>query len=733
MGTPVMIPFGRGNRLIKGYVIGVSDVPKWDPGKIKCIASIEKKGITTSEQLLQLAYWMKEKYGSTFNEAIKTVMPVKMKVKAVENRYIILAMEKEKARAVLNEYSMKKNAAARVRLLTDVIEKECVEFGDVKKRLNISMQTVNSLVSDGVVKLQNERIYRNPGELDENGGYIRTQKNIGALNAEQQNISDSIIRRWNNGDMRTGLIYGVTGSGKTEVYMSVIDNVIDAGRQVIMLIPEIALTYQTVNRFYNRYGDRVSILNSRMSAGERYDQYERAKKGLIDIIIGPRSALFVPFEKLGLIVVDEEHEDSYKSEKPPKYHAREVAEKRALLADAMVILGSATPSLESYYRSELPDDHSDKIIRYELHNRAMNNTLPIVSVVDLREEFKAKNYSIISRELRDRITGCLEKNEQIILFLNRRGYQGFVSCRSCGTVIKCPHCDVSLTIHNQGKNDQKMMCHYCGYEQEPVKSCPECGSPYIGGFRMGTQKAEEMIAKEFPGIRILRMDADTTTGKEGHSSILDRFARHEADLLIGTQMVVKGHDFPAVTLVGILAADMSLNVNEFRAFEKTFQLIVQAAGRAGRGDRQGHVVIQTYQPDNYAITMSASQDYDSFYEKEILYRRLMHYPPCSYMMTVFISAGDDETAGYAAKKAAAISERLIGSVSGNDIKEINMKGTVMNGPAPHSIWKLNDRYRYVIYYKSAYLQSLVKIREQIEDGLREECEEKDCIVDFDMQ
>lgn len=724
-GTPVMIPFGRGNRLIKGYVVGTSDVPQWDVNKIKCIASIEKNGITASEQLLSLAYWIKERYGSTLNDAIKTVLPVKKAVKKTETKIISLNIDREKAKAVLAEYAGKKNAAARERLLRAVIDKGAVEYSDIRKSLNISMQTVNSLVSCGVIRIENERIYRNPVD-GSNCSNPYVKNNITILNEEQQYVADSIINRYKEGLTDTCLIHGVTGSGKTEVYMSIMEAVIAGGRQVIMLIPEIALTYQTVSRFYARFGDRVSVLNSRMSAGERYDQYERAASGLVDIIIGPRSALFVPFEKLGLIVMDEEHEDSYKSEMPPKYHAREVAAKRAELAGAMLILGSATPSVESYYKSELPEDMPDRIIRYELTNRAMNRNMPLVSIVDMREEFRQKNYSIFSRELHDRIQECIARREQIILFLNRRGYQGFVSCRSCGEAVKCPHCDISLTIHNVSadKKRQKMICHYCGYENEAVNRCPSCGSPYIGGFGVGTQMVEERISLEFPGARVLRMDADTTSGKEGHSRILDKFAKHEADILVGTQMIVKGHDFPKVTLVGVLAADMSLHMSDFRASEKTFDLLVQAAGRAGRGELSGSVVIQTYQPDNYAVTEAAAQDYKSFYEKEILFRKLMHYPPCSFMMTVYIAAADDEAADNIINMAAKAAKECISGYNYN----VNMIG-----PARHSVMKVNDNYRYILYIKGETAKELVRIRECIDGVIGDICRQNGYIVQYDMQ
>ena len=390
--------------------------------------------------------------------------------------------------------------------------------------------------------------------------------------------------------------------------MEMIARVIRDGKQAIVLIPEIALTYQTVMRFYKRFGERISILNSRMSNGERYDQMMRAKAGNIDVMIGPRSALFTPFPNLGLIVIDEEHEPTYKSEQIPRYHARETAIARAKLEGASVVLGSATPSLEAFYRSHVGKKLSGTSMadgeyreffgggweeeQYELltlKNRSQKQSLPEVHVVDLREELKKGNRSIISEKLHELMEERLEKKQQIMLFINRRGYAGFVSCRNCGHVVKCQHCDVSLTSHRGGK----LVCHYCGHEEQDISVCPECGSKHIGGFRVGTQQIEDLIKKEFPSARVLRMDMDTTKEKDGHEKILEQFASEDADILVGTQMIVKGHDFPNVTLVGILAADMSLYADDYRAGERTFQLLTQAAGRAGRGSEKGEVVIQT--------------------------------------------------------------------------------------------------------------------------------------------
>ena len=438
----------------------------------------------------------------------------------------------------------------------------------------------------------------------------------------------------------------------------------------------------------------MSILNSRMSQGERYDQMERVKKGEVDIMIGPRSALFTPFERLGLIVIDEEHEPTYKSEQVPRFHARETAIERARMEGASVVLGSATPSLEAFYACECG--------RYQmlrLRNRTGKQALPEVYVADMREELKHGNRSILSDRLKVLMQDRLEKKEQIMLFLNRRGYAGFVSCRACGYVVKCPHCDVSLSVHRGGK----MVCHYCGYETQTVKNCPVCGSPYIGGFRAGTQQIEDLVKREFPQARVLRMDMDTTKNKGGHEKILAKFADEEADIMIGTQMIVKGHDFPNVTLVGVLAADMSLYSDDYRSGERTFQLLTQAAGRAGRGRRPGEVIIQTYSPDHYSIRMAARQDYEGFYEKEMNYRDLMGYPPASQLMAVLMTGSDENKLTTAAEylKKYAIRVSADGEVQ-------------VIGPASPSVGKVNDVYRKVIYLKSEEYQVLVRIKNHME-------------------
>ena len=484
--------------------------------------------------------------------------------------------------------------------------------------------------------------------------------------------------------------------------MQLIGEMLLRGRQAIVLIPEISLTYQTLLRFYRRFKDRVSVMNSTLSPGEKYDQCERAKKGEIDIIIGPRSALFTPFPRIGIIVMDEEHEGSYKSESTPKYHTRETAMEVARLHGASVVLGSATPSLEAYYRAQ-----EGEYQLFTLKERLTGGQLPRVYTVDLRQELREGNRSVFSRKLQELLADRLERGEQSILFLNRRGYAGFISCRACGHVMKCPHCDVSLSEHKNGM----LVCHYCGFSQRRPSGCPECGSGYISGFRAGTQQIEEKLKELFPGVRTLRMDADTTRTKDSYEQILSAFANEQADVLIGTQMIVKGHDFPKVTLVGVLAADISLGAGDYRAGEKTFQLLTQAVGRAGRGTLPGEAVIQTYQPGHYAVAYAEKQDYEGFYKEEILYREMLGYPPAAHMLAVQIFSGEEE-------RGRILAERLAGC-AGED--SFHHDPAVLIGPAPASIGRINDIFRFVFYVKCSDYDRLVYIKDRLEDKIQSLC------------
>ena len=679
VGMEVVVPFGMGNKEIKGYVTGFSERAEYAPEKMKEVLKIAEESVAIESKLVALAAWMKESYGGTMIQALKTVLPIKKKEKAKEKQKVRLLLPEAEGKEKLELY-LHKNQKARARLLAALLDQPEQDYDFLIHKLNLTRSVVRALEEQKVLALESEQVYRNPVIYQQ-----KEQKEI-IYTEEQQAAIRTFSKDYEQGIRKTYLLYGVTGSGKTEVYMEMIDKVLSEGRQAIVLIPEIALTYQTVMRFYTRFGGRVSILNSRMSQGERYDQMERVKKGEVDIMIGPRSALFTPFERLGLIVIDEEHE--------PRFHARETAIERARMEGASVVLGSATPSLEAFYACECG--------RYQmlrLRNRTGKQALPEVYVADMREELKHGNRSILSDRLKLLMQDRLEKKEQIMLFLNRRGYAGFVSCRACGYVVKCPHCDVSLSVHRGGK----MVCHYCGYETQTVKNCPVCGSPYIGGFRAGTQQIEDLVKREFPQARVLRMDMDTTKNKGGHEKILAKFADEEADIMIGTQMIVKGHDFPNVTLVGVLAADMSLYSDDYRSGERTFQLLTQAAGRAGRGRRPGEVIIQTYSPDHYSIRMAARQDYEGFYEKEMNYRDLMGYPPASQLMAVLMTGSDENKLTTAAEylKKYAIRVSADGEVQ-------------VIGPASPSVGKVNDVYRKVIYLKSEEYQVLVRIKNHME-------------------
>jgi len=707
IGALVIVPFGKGNRSINGYIVGLSEEPKIDEKLIKPIKEVTPGAPVIESHLIYLAYWMKETFGGTMNDALKTVIPVRKVVKIKEQKSVGLAIDLEKANQLYYEYQ-RKNNTARVRLMEALLKNQMLDYEEVLHKLSISRSTLQLLEKQGVTKTVSEQIYRNPIKTQEQN-YIPV-----TLNEEQQVIVDNIIKEYEAGIRFTYLIHGITGSGKTEVYMDVLASVIAKGQQVILLIPEIALTYQTVSRFYQRFGERISIMNSKMSQGERYDQSLRARNGELDIIIGPRSALFTPFQNLGLIIIDEEHENSYKSETTPKYHAIEVAIKRAELTNASVILGSATPSLESYDKAK-----KGEYKLFTLTKRAKEAALPKVWIVDLREELKKKNKSIFSQKLKELISDRLAKKEQIMLFLNRRGYAGFVSCRSCGHVMKCPHCDISLTTHNGGK----MICHFCGFEELQPNLCPTCKSKYIAAFGTGTQKVEELVKREFPEARVLRMDADTTKNKGGHENILAAFAGHKADILVGTQMIVKGHDFPKVTLMGIIAADLSLYAGDFRAAERTFQLLCQAAGRAGRDILSGEVVIQTYHPEHYSIITAAEGDYETFFEQEMLYRQLMQYPPAAHILLVLITSKEEELAGSAA------------TLLGEAIKEFLLQGerqAQVIGPAKASLAKANDIYRQVIYIKHADYNTLIEIKNYLEGYFSYSQNFNGCNLQFDF-
>ncbi|MDE6025148.1 MAG: primosomal protein N' [Lachnospiraceae bacterium] len=625
VGVLVTVPFGKGDKIRKGYVIGISEKPDFDVNRIKAIHGVEGGSLPIEGKLIKLAAWMREKYGSTMINCLMTVMPVKEQVK------------KHAPKVISEEY----------------------------------------------------KIIKSP---------------VAELNLSQQSLVDDFSYDIDCGRRETYLLYGVTGSGKTEVYIECIKKVIEQGKQAIVLVPEIALTYQNVARFKQHFKERVAVINSKQSKGEKYREFMRAQAHEVDVVIGPRSALFSPCAALGLIVIDEEHDGAYKSDMTPKYHARDVAVKRAELENASVILGSATPSVESYMSAKL-----GMYKLWKLSERPDDKQLAKVSVVDLRHELRMGNRGIISAELKNAIEERLEKKEQIMLFINRRGYNSIISCRECGEAIKCPKCDVSLSYHKWGTAYDKnstgiMVCHYCGYSVKKPDKCPVCSSKMIGGFGTGTEKVEAEIKRIFPNAKTLRMDKDTTKKKTSQKDILETFNKKEADILIGTQMIVKGHDFENVTLVGIIIADTSLFANDYRAGERTFDLLTQAAGRAGRGSVAGQVIIQTYQPEHYAIAAAAKQDYESFFDLEIAYRRMLSYPPICNMMVILIVGEDYDITKDEADRLGRV---LVKNAA-------IMKTTKIIGPSDATIGRINSMYRKVIYVKSNEPEELLKLRETAE-------------------
>lgn len=689
IGTQVQIPFGKGDTLREGYVIELKHTPDYPPEKIKEIRAVYQDAMHLDRVSIQLAYWMKRHYGSTMIQALKTVLPVKQAKKAVITKEVSLIIPKDQANELMIQAQNKKQHK-KARLLEALLESSSVSYSLLTGSLAISPQTIMSLEKNLVLRIDSYESYRVPFHFDEE----ERQSKQALLTHEQQAIVDDFLKAYDEGDLKPALLYGITGSGKTEVYMELIQGILDRGKQAIVLIPEIALTYQTLLRFYKRFGDIVSCVNSKLSPAEKYDQFQRAKNGEVKIMIGPRTALFTPFQNLGIVILDEEHEQSYKSENMPRYHARETAIALCEITKAKVMMGSATPSVNAYYKA-----NQGEYTLYTLKNRIGEAKLAGVEVVDLRKELREGNRTIFSKVLQEKIQDRLDKKEQIMLFLNRRGMAGFVSCRSCGHVMTCPHCDVSLSDHKT-----KMVCHYCGYEIPSVKKCPECGSPHIFGFKAGTQQVEENIQKLYPQARVLRMDADTTKKKDDYEQILQAFANEEADILIGTQMIVKGHDFKKVTLVGVLAADLSLFNADYKSGEKTFQLLTQAVGRAGRHDLEGLAYIQTYQPEHYAVMLSAEQNYEAFYEQEILYRKLMQYPPCAHMLAILVNSKQE-------KLAKGYSEQIKKVLEYYNKEE---KSLMLIGPAPASVGKVNDIYRYLLYVKSPREEDLILAKDRLE-------------------
>lgn len=745
VGLRVMVPFGQRNTKREGYVIALTETTEVPEGKIKGIVEILDEGrpiLTPS--ILELAKWMKKEYFCTLNQCLQAVMPAGIRTKSVwyaeltgqtaelsekeqqmadvlieqggavplreleqifgnrteyilrclqekkvvrlhqkttrstykkEKRYVSLTENEELIIAAKEKAEKDKRLAGLLRVLSAISQGESLSVEELKEKAAVTDSPIHTLLQKGILVEQRRQEKRDVFQLED---YTPTQPFYPT--SEQAQALTLLQEEEQKAQKRPVLLHGVTGSGKTEIYMQLIEHVIMAGKQAIVLVPEISLTPQIMERFISRFGKRVSVTHSRLSLGERLDQWRKARDGEISIIIGPRSALFMPFSNLGVIVMDECHESSYISDVTPKYHTREVARKLSELTGALLVMGSATPDIDSYHRAV-----TGEFLLLQLKERTKGSTLPEVFVTDMRKELEDGNRSAFGLPLQQAIRENLEKGQQTMLFLNRRGYSTFVSCRKCGEALTCPSCNVSYTYH---ASDKALVCHYCGKEVPVPKTCPSCGSHYIRYFGTGTQKIEEETRRLFPEASVLRMDADTTTGKNGHARILELFGKGKADILIGTQMIAKGHDFPNVTLVGILAADLSLNLGTYQAAETCFQLITQAAGRAGRGELAGRVFIQTYQPENHAIRMAAAQDYEGFYQEEILLRQAMEYPPFSHIFSVLITGEMEQEVILAAQRLGAYMNHYA-----------ERAGCTVVGPAPAPLPKFRGEFRWQIFAK----------------------------------
>jgi primosomal protein N' (replication factor Y) (superfamily II helicase) len=552
--------------------------------------------------------------------------------------------------------------------------------------LGVSQASVNSLVKKGILKVEELEVYRDPYSERE---FARKTSLI--LTKEQENAISPVLSSIENEHHEVFLLYGVTGSGKTEIYLQSIQEVLNKGKEAIVLVPEIALTPQMVTRFKERFGDLVAVMHSGLSAGEKYDEWRKIQRKEVKVVVGARSAIFAPFENIGIIIIDEEHETSYKQEENPRYHARDVAIQRAKTYNCPVVLGSATPSLESFARAQ-----KGRYTLLSLPKRMNNQALPTVEIVDMREELRTGNRSMFSIKLFEKLKDRLEKNEQTVLFLNKRGHSSFVMCRDCGYVMNCPHCDITLTYH---RYNEQMKCHYCGYEDRVPTICPECNSEHIRYFGTGTQKVEEELHKLLPEARVIRMDVDTTGRKGSHEKLLSAFQEGQADILLGTQMIAKGLDFPNITLVGVLSADTMLHLPDFRSSEKTFQLLTQVSGRAGRHQLPGEVVIQTYTPEHYSVELAGTQDYDRFYQHEMMVRKVHQYPPFYYLSLVTVSHEE-------LMKVVSVTEKIAKFITSRLSKE-----AVVLGPVASPIPRINDRYRYqclIKYKKEPELNNALK-------------------------
>ena len=677
-GSLVRVPFGKSNTPRLAVVVSVSDETAGDG--IKPVLSVALDRFSLNEEMLGLCLFMKEHTLCTLGEAVKTVLPpgaLTAPLTELRSRTCSLAVDRSVAAAALAATGRAGIRAEGQRIaLAFLMDVGSADYDLLRSQPGVSAAHISALRNRGLVKVTECEIFRNPYS----GYKTPDAREPIELSSVQTEAYRTIERLYSEDAAKAALLYGVTGSGKTKVIMKAIDRTIDDGKTVIMLVPEISLTPQTVSIFCSRYGDRVAVIHSALSQGERLDAWRRIKGGMVDLVIGTRSAIFAPLDNIGLIVIDEEHEHTYKSESDPKYHARDIAAYRCGKSRALMLLASATPSIESFYKAE-----KGSYTLVPMRERYGGFSLPEAIVVDMREELRAGNTTPISERLMKSLEEVYSRGEQAILFLNRRGYSSQVSCKECGEVLLCPRCSVSLTYHS-GDGGGRLLCHLCGHT-EPVKhSCPSCSSDKLSFLGYGTQKLEGELGKYLPDMQVMRMDADTTSTKLAYDRMLEDFRAERADILLGTQMVAKGHDFPKVTLVGVALADTSLYVSDFRASERTFSLLAQVIGRAGRAKSGGRAVIQTYSPYNETIRLACKQDYDSFYEGEIAIRRELSYPPFCDMVQLTLTSDSEDSLS---KASVALSERIEEKLKA----EYSDLPFIVFGPFEAQVYKLNEKYR----------------------------------------
>lgn len=703
-GQQVRIPFGP--RRIEGFVVSLTDECELDPARVKDVLEPVQDYPVVLPELMELADWMHERYLCNLVDALRLMVPAEMRsgrVRIRTKRFVHLNWSGEQ----IDGFGRTNPRAGRqIELLHQL------QAGDLEAaQLNAS--ALKALVQRGAVTVYEGEQRRTPSALR---GFADARDF--ELTAGQRRAVAAITAAMDRGGGRF-LLNGITGSGKTEVYIRAIRHALERGQTAIVLVPEIALTPQMVSWFHGRFGDRAAVLHSGLSAGEKFDEWRRIRFGEAQVVVGARSAIFAPLTNIGAIIVDEEHENTYQSESRPRYDAREVAWRRAEKNGAVLVLGSATPSISSFMRAMPGVRAENRLELLEMRERVNGRPLPEVEVVDMRAEFERGNHSVFSDRLSDELERCLNAGEQAVLFINRRGHSTFVSCRKCGYVVKCPQCDVSMTYHQV---ENQLSCHYCGNTMPPPRTCPQCGSSYIKYFGAGTQKVAEEAQKLLPEAHIVRMDVDTTRGKDAHERILSRFRSGEANLLIGTQMIAKGLDFPNVTLVGVVAADMTLNLPDYRSTERTFQLITQVAGRAGRGDKPGRVIVQTYDPDHYGIQLAAAQDFRAFYRKESAFRRSALYPPFTQIVRIVYSGKDEEQV----RAAAEADEQRFAAW----LEEKNMRGDAVQlraAEAPISLLRGEHRWQLFLkmYFKGDLNAACARMQELADaapEGVRAELE-----------